>query len=321
MEKINVLVTGVGTIIGYGIINALKDCNYNVKIFGMDMNPDAVGKHWCDQFIVAVPASSENFIPFLKETIDKYQIDLVLLGIEQDMNKINQCRNELGNYLSKISINSKFVIDVMNDKWKTYEFLKNNGFPVIDSTLEREYSKLRNYFCGDFLVKPRASYSSRGIKQISNVETFNYYNFLLADQFMAQRIVGDNDHEYTAAAFCYGDGRCSKPIILKRKLSFEGATQTAEVVDCQLIENSIIELTKLLKPIGPTNFQYRIENDIAYLLEINPRISSSTSIRNSFGYNEAEMAIQFYVDKKIPDEPKLKKGKAIRYISDYIELL
>lgn len=319
--KVNVLVTGIGTIIGYGIINSLRKSKYDVHIVGMDMNPEAVGKYWCDEFVVALPAASDEYIPFLKKTIDDYEIDIVLLGIEQDMNKINSCRNELGIYINKIVINTSSVIDLMNDKWSTYGFLKENNFAYIDSTLENDYDKLREYFGGKFLVKPRKSYSSRGVKVIEDKLTFDFYKQMLGEQLMAQRIVGDNEHEYTTAAFGYGDGNCSKPIILKRKLSFEGSTLTAEVVDCKPIEDSIIALSKLLKPVGPTNFQYRVENNVAYLLEINPRISSSTSIRTAFGFNEAELSIEYYIEKVIEDNPSIRKGKAIRYISDYIEVL
>jgi len=317
---INVLVTGIGTIIGYGIINSLRHSRYDIHIVGMDMNPNAVGKHWCDEFIVAEPANSVKYIDFLKATIDDYGIDLVLLGIEQDMNAISQSRTELGEYLKKIVVNTKEVIDLTNDKWDTYLFLKNHQLNAIESTLINDYQELRKLFKGDFLVKPRRSYSSRGVKKIHDQTTFEYYKHLLGCQFMAQRFIGDENHEYTAATFCFGDGTASKPIILKRKLSFEGSTLTAEVVESDPIEKSIEDIVKILKPIGPTNFQYRTEGDEAYLLEINPRISSSTSIRCAFGYNEAEMAIDYYLNNKRTFFPEIKKGKAVRYISDYIEL-
>lgn len=318
---INVLVTGIGTIIGYGIINTLRKSKYDVFIVGMDMNPNAVGKHWCDEFVIAEPANSDKYIPFLKETIDNHNIDLVLLGIEQDMNRISQSRAELEGYIDKIVINPKNVIDLTNDKWETFVFLKEHHLDAIESVLSNDYDELRDIFKGDFLVKPRRSYSSRGVKKIQDKITFDYYKYLLGEELMAQRIIGDDDHEYTAAAFCFGDGTASRPIILKRKLSFEGSTLTAEVVDSKEIDGSIKELVRILKPLGPTNFQYRIENGKAFLLEINPRFSSSTSIRCAFGYNEAEMAIDFYLFNRRETMPVIKKGKAIRYISDYIEII
>ena len=46
---INVLVTGVGAIIGYGIINSLKMQNeYPIRIVGMDIYDDAYGQFLCD---------------------------------------------------------------------------------------------------------------------------------------------------------------------------------------------------------------------------------------------------------------------------------
>jgi carbamoyl-phosphate synthase large subunit len=54
------------------------------------------------------------------------------------------------------------------------------------------------------------------------------------------------------------------------------------------------------------------------LLEINPRISSSTSIRTAFGYNEAGMAVDYYLDNKKPKQPKIKRGWAVRYTDDFI---
>ena len=54
------------------------------------------------------------------------------------------------------------------------------------------------------------------------------------------------------------------------------------------------------------------------LLEINPRISSSTSIRTAFGYNEALMAIQYFLEQQKQTKTKLKSGQAIRYVEDYI---
>lgn len=45
-----ILVTGVGAIIGYGIIRSLHVSQYPVKIVGMDIYSDAIGQKWCDVF-------------------------------------------------------------------------------------------------------------------------------------------------------------------------------------------------------------------------------------------------------------------------------
>lgn len=79
-----------------------------------------------------------------------------------------------------------------------------------------------------------------------------------------------------------------------------------------------MDLCKLFRPIGSTNFQFRFHKGTYYLLEINPRFSSSTSMRSAFGYNDPIMAVEYYLEGKFPKQPKIRMGKAIRYIEDHI---
>ena len=84
------------------------------------------------------------------------------------------------------------------------------------------------------------------------------------------------------------------------------------------IKDIIEELAKIFKPIGPTNFQFRNHKGKWKLLEINPRISSSTSLKTAFGHNECKMAVEYFLEGKEVEQPKIKKGSAIRYTEDYI---
>ena len=64
--------------------------------------------------------------------------------------------------------------------------------------------------------------------------------------------------------------------------------------------------------------EFRMHNKELKLLEINPRISSSTSIRCKFGYNESKMAVDYFMDGEEIVQPKISYGKAMRYTEDYI---
>jgi carbamoyl-phosphate synthase large subunit len=80
-------------------------------------------------------------------------------------------------------------------------------------------------------------------------------------------------------------------------------------------------MAEVFKPIGPTNFQFRTDGEVLKLLEINPRISSATSIRASLGYNESVMSINYFLNNQIPtkmDKSKIINKRAIRYLEDYI---
>ena len=105
---------------------------------------------------------------------------------------------------------------------------------------------------------------------------------------------------------------------MKRKLSKQGYTELAQVVCEPELKDIINKLAKIFKPIGATNFQFRKHFGKWKLLEINPRISSSTSLKTAFGYNECKMSIDYFLNNKDINQPVIKQGSAIRYTEDYI---
>lgn len=318
MRKYNILVTGVGAIIGYGVISSLRKSKYDCHIVGMDIFYDAAGQVWCDKFIQAILASDKKYISFFKEQIDKYNIDLVFFGTEQEIKKCYECKEELGEYYKKLVINEGKLLDLSEDKWDTTCFLKENGLDYIPSSVTANFDEAIEKFGLPLLMKPRRSYASKGICKVSTKEEFESWKQEYYEQFMVQKLIGDEEHEYTAATFGFGDGTCIKPIVMKRKLSKAGATDKAVVIAIPEIESEIRKMVKLLKPVGPTNFQFRLDGNKFLLLEINPRISSSTSIRTAFGYNEAEMCIDYFLEGKRPTDCDLKRGRVYRYIADAV---
>jgi carbamoyl-phosphate synthase large subunit len=107
-------------------------------------------------------------------------------------------------------------------------------------------------------------------------------------------------------------------LILQRKLSGEGATAKARVVSIPEIDVLVDRLAMHFKPVGPTNFQFRYHAGQFLLLEINPRVSSSTSLRMAFGYNEAQMCVEYYLEGKRPAERTIRPGRAVRYLADLV---
>ena len=107
-------------------------------------------------------------------------------------------------------------------------------------------------------------------------------------------------------------------MVMKRKLSKQGFTEIAQTANEPELKDIIKELAEIFKPIGATNFQFRKHRGSWKLLEINPRISSSTSLKTAFGYNECKMTIDYFLNNKEIAQPEIKKGKAIRYTEDFI---
>lgn len=320
MKTYNVLVTGIGAIVGYGIIKSLRDSDLSVEITGIDIYDDAVGQKWCDSFIQAKPAAAPDYIDFLKMVMDQNHIDIVFFGTEQEIDRTShETREDFLRYKKKLVLNNLDIIDLTDDKYSTFQKLVQNGLEKysIPSTVEGDYQSISEKYGSRFLLKPRQSYAGKGMHIVDDEESFNFFAKGMGRNFMAQKLIGDAQHEYTVGIFAYDDGTYSKMICLRRRLSQEGATAKATVVHDEKLENTVMDILKVFKAKGPTNLQFRFSDGEYKLLEINPRISSSTSIRKAFGYNEAEMCVRYYLEnKKI--EPNITDGHACRFIDDAV---
>lgn len=318
MKEITVLVTGVGAIIGYGVLRALqKDVPY-VKRVGMDIFPDAVGQYFADEFIVAKRADSTDYIDFLKAVIERYSIDLVFFGTEQEIFAVNSARDSLGDTFKKMVINTSELIALSQDKYQLYLSLKKNKLPAIPSLIEGSFVEIAKNFGVPFLMKRRRSYASKGLAIIEDEADYIYHKNKAGVDFMVQPLIGNSSNEYTVGVFGFGDGTSTKPLQFIRQLSGEGATSKAMIVNIEALEKTVNKLVEIYKPLGPTNFQFRFANEQYMLLEINPRISSSTSIRAAFGFNEALCCLEYFVYGKKPEVNAVSNGRAVRYIEDWI---
>lgn len=312
-KKFNILVSGASGIVGYGVLKSLKnlDCN----LIGTTIYEISPANCFADIVLQPPMTSDKNYIPWLVETIKKYNIDMIIPGIEADMSSWNKNRKILEETGTFVLLNNSELIEFCLDKWNFYSELKKNNFKYrIESSLNSDF----NEFELPFLLKPRCGFGSKGIVKVEDRETFEKYKDKIGKTLMMQKFVGTNDEEYTVSAFFDKNSSMKAYMSMKRKLSKQGFTEIATVVDLPDIKNVILELAQIFKPVGPTNFQFRRHDGMWKLLEINPRISSSSSIRRAFDYNESKMAVEYFLEGKDIFQPEIKKGSAIRYTEDFI---
>ena len=318
MKKI--LVSGASGIVGYGILKSLKMGKDKYHLIGTSIYEDSIAEAFCDLFIKTIQTTDYNYINWLISTIEINKIDLIIPGIEIDMKVWNKNREILKKTGVELLLNKNSLIELCADKWEFYKYMKENTILYsIKSSLDSDYEDLVKNLGKTLLVKPRCGFGSQGIVKIEDEKTFNLVQKDIGTKVMVQEYVGSDDEEYSCSAFCDGEGSFISLMILKRKLSKDGFTEKALVVENEAIYNAVSYLCKHFKPLGPTNFQFRkcLNNELK-LLEINPRISSSTSIRSAFGYNESIMSIDLFLNKKKIIKQETKKGKAIRYTEDFI---
>jgi carbamoyl-phosphate synthase large subunit len=315
--KKTILVSGASGIVGYGILRSLKKYQENYLLIGTTIHDFSIAPAFCDIFEKAIPTNHPDYIEWLCSIIEKHSVNMIIPSIESDLFKWNDERETLKSTGTFPLLNNSELIKLCFDKWGFYQQLINTNKEVaIPTVIDADFS----IFPTPFLLKPRRGYGSKGIIKINNEKEFEAHKEKLSDGYIMQPVIGTEDEEYTVSAFFDKSSQVIDYFSLKRKLSGDGFTLEAQVVDfdCQEI---LLSLSKVFKPVGPTNFQFRMDGEKPKLLEINPRISSATSIRSGFGYNESLMSINYFLDNKIPqklDKRNIINKRAIRYMEDYI---
>jgi carbamoyl-phosphate synthase large subunit len=315
--KKNILVSGASGIVGYGILRSLQKSHNKCRLIGTTIYDSSIASAFCDIFEKALPTNHENYSDWLCDVIEKYSIDMIIPGIECDMFQWNKERNKISSTGTFLLLNNSKLIDLCQDKWIFYQklMLKNKQISI-----PTYISGNFNTFQVPFLLKPRQGYGSRGIVKINNESEFERHKSKIGSELVIQPFIGSDEEEYTVSAFFDINSKLIDYLPLKRKLSKDGYTQEAQVVGIDF-ETIITNLAEVFNPIGPTNFQFRKEVNDLKLLEINPRISSATSIRANLGYNESIMSVDYFLNNQVPkklDKSKILNKRAIRYTEDFI---
>ncbi len=315
-----VAVTAVGALIGQGIIRSLRLAGLSVRVIGIDRDPNGIGRHCCDAFFAkpSVEEETEEYRNFWRDLLVHEAIDLVLPGLELDVLFFSRNRAAFADIPTRLVLNDPNLIELAQDKWDFGCELQRLGLPAIPSRLGAGWAQCTRDLGLPLILKPRQGNGSRGIAVLRDEDDFNYWSRKAKDAFLIQKFIGSDDQEFTVGAFGFGDGTALPSIIFRRKLSVAGNTQYAEVVEHAVLAETVEKMAAIFKPLGPTNYQFRMDGETPYLLEINPRFSSSTSLRAAFGYNEAAMSVDFFLHGRRPDAPEIRSGRGWRYYEDLV---
>lgn len=314
-----ILVSGASGIVGYGILRSLRLARDDVFLVGTSIYEDSVAPAFCDVFEKALPTHHPDYLEWLLKVLQRYTIDMLIPGIEADLYHWVENQGVIQATGASPLLNDTSLILLCKDKWQFYEALRASAQPcAIPSALDANFAELAERFGLPFLLKPRRGFGSKGLVRVPDAASFVRHQKMMGNILLAQPLVGNDDEEFTTSAFGDGHGAYYAEITLRRKLSPDGFTDRAEVVDSAQFRETLIELCKQFRPLGPTNFQFRLGPQGPLLLEINPRISSSTSIRSAFGYNESAMAVAYFLEGRSPCQPLIRRGRAVRYTDEQV---
>jgi len=314
----NVLVTGVGSNIGQGIVKSLRMSGIPCRIIGTDMNPLSAGLFRCDKGYIVPPADDEKFIPRIIKICENEKVNIVLIGSNPEISVFSSSKTIIENSCGAIVIvcNRK-VVDIACDKWNTCTFLKSKGLNYPRSALGNVQTDVEQLIeeCGfPLIVKPRRKCGSKNVFVARNSNDL-IYALEISEDSIVQEYLGSEDEEYTSGVFFSKDSRMRGIITMKREMLC-GTTYRAIVDGYEEVKEELRKVGNALRELGAIssiNVQMRLTKRGAVTYEINPRFSGTTVFRAKMGFNEPELAIRHFLLGEEIGELQYKKGVIMRY--------
>jgi carbamoyl-phosphate synthase large subunit len=322
VNKINIGITGTGSLIGQSIIKSILKSNLlknKVEIIGFDYFNETVGSFWCKKNYILPDILDDNvteldYVEFVTLRIKENNLSLLFIGVDFELAIFSKYKEKIFNQTGCIVlVSNEDVIEIADDKYKTYEFLINNNLNAPDSWLA---SNMPNNFEFPLIVKPRRGARSIGVKKVSNQVELEIA-ISQTNNPIIQEYVGNEGTEYTCGLI-FLNNQLKHSIALSRVLKAGNTYISKYSKDTnESIYVYISSIAHKLKPFGSCNLQLRVDNNgLPKLFEINARHSGTTYIRSLFGYNEVEYIINYILFDKAIDFI-LKEGKVVRFYDEF----
>lgn len=311
-----ILVTGAGAVLGQAVIKSIKASSLNPYIVAVDPSPLAVGLYWADKYYNVPNANEEEYINEIYKILETEKPDLILTGTDIELFVFSDARQTIEkDYGAKVLVSPRSVIEIADDKWLTYKFLKENGLDYPESCLPGEELSLIDKVGFPLIVKPRVGARSVGVSKVNNLKEL-IEAMDKVENSVIQECVGTEEDEYTAGVTVF-DKSAKTSIVMKRELR-DGNTFRATAMPYSEVNKYLEKVSELLGVHGPVNLQYRMSEGKVKIFEINARFSGTTHFRTLSNVNEVHMCIDYLMNQKEIIQPEIKPVNILRYYDETV---
>ncbi len=231
------------------------------------------------------------------------KIKLAFVCNENEQLLISQKLTAINRKLKTIFIVQKEkTIVLCQDKLKMFPFMQERHIRYPESyATQAGAKKLIKKFGYPIIIKPRGGYGGyQKVCLIHNPKELKLACKNLKNQIFQEYIDNKKDEEYTVGLFLNKNSKVLGCIAMLRRLRFS-MTWHAIIDDYPDITVSAIRAAEAVGALGPTNVQLRRgKNNQPYIIEINPRVSSTAILRAKLGFNEAEASLDYFLKQKRP---------------------
>lgn len=297
----NVLLTSVGR--RAYMVKYFKDAlGTSGQVHVCNSDDLTVAFHYADKAVVSPLIYSEEYIPFLLKYCKENEIDVLISLFDIDLLVLAKNKEKFKAIGTKVIVSEPELISICNDKWKTYKFLKENGFrtPKTYLTLQKamlaiESGELKypivikpRFGCGSIALSIAEDelallyYYSRNVRTI-NKSYLHYESDGVEEKIIYQECL--KGQEYGADIINDLQGNLRQVNVRKKVAMRAGETDIAELVDEPSISKELERLGRLTGHIGNMDTDVFLVDGKPYILEMNARFGGGYPFSHVGGCN------------------------------------
>ncbi|WP_446787895.1 ATP-grasp domain-containing protein [Macellibacteroides fermentans] len=291
--------------------NGLVHASNSVKTYAMEM---------ADHYVITPLIYDNSYVDFLLDYCLKNDIKAIIPLFDIDLPVLARNKQKFAESLVKIIVSDFDFVQICNDKWLTYKYLRKNGFntPTSFISLRKVIQALdRNEINYPLIVKPRWGMGSIGIFEAENTEellvlykkTLNsisrsYLKYesshdLDKSIIIQEKLSGD---EYGLDVFNNLEGNILACVPKKKLAMRAGETDSAVIINNDELSAIGENLSGISKHIGNLDVDCFLVNNKFYILEMNCRFGGQYPFSHLAGVNFPKVLIELLNLNKVSKE-------------------
>jgi carbamoyl-phosphate synthase large subunit len=298
IDNLSILFTCIGRRVS--LLNSFRragrQLKINLSLLGTDATELSSALQLCDKGFPVRPITHANYIKQLLSIVRTNNVKLLIPTVDLDLKLLSQNKPKFAAAGCCVLVSTPDVVDICQDKRKTFRFLLKNGFdtPVTMSPRAALAKKKLNWPC---FLKPWDGYASRGNAIVNNREELSLFAKRIPNTICQEFIKGT---EYTCDV--YVDFNMEVRCVVPRKRI---EVRAGEVSKGQVVKRPRImsEAARLVKALGAgpgvITLQLFLTGDGKIkFVEINPRFGGGAPLSIKAGANFPKWILQESLGEK-----------------------
>ena len=312
----NIVLTSVGRR-GYLVKYFKEALGENGEVHVSNSSAITPSFEYADYAVVTPLIYDNTYIKFLKNYCMKNQIDAIISLFDIDLPVLAKHKEEFNALGCKVIVSDFDFVNICNDKWKTYKFLKSSGFNCPATYLDiPSFMKSKNNGDVDYpvIIKPRWGMGSISVFQADNdEELIVLYKKVckeIGKTYLKYEAKEDLEHcviiqeklcgqEYGLDIINDLSGNYQNTVVKEKFAMRSGETDCARTVTETSLNRLGEELSLKTKHIANLDCDVFLVENTPYILEMNARFGGGYPFSHIAGVNLPKAIINWLSGKSV----------------------